>query len=126
DLLDQDLSPALVMDELDLHTASLSPPAKNPAIVSATSKGFTGFTNHASAPDHAASQASCTRSRNTTTRPGKGSVAPLRSLVTANAPALDVISSATTTSGGNRAASLSALMPSDASTSSGFSPLVRA
>src|SRR5206468_2010859 len=75
DLADQHLATALLVVQLDLHTASLLGTCGRPrdrTIVSATSKGLTGFTNHASAPDHAASHASCRRSSRISTRPGNG------------------------------------------------------
>src|ERR1051325_3593319 len=97
--MDEHLASAEVVDDLELHAVSFSVGDMKPATTSASSNGFTGLVNHASAPDHLASHRSWGRSSKITMRPSNGGTAPVRSLASANAPAREAISSATTTSG---------------------------
>src|SRR4030067_405139 len=69
-LLDEELPPAAPARPLDLHAVSFCSVAKSSSSRSASSKGSTGLTNHASAPDHRASQASWRRSSRSTIAPG--------------------------------------------------------
>src|SRR5436309_2693581 len=107
DLLDQELPAVALARSLDLHALSFS--VTSSSTRSASSKGSTGLTNHASAPDHLASQASCLRSRRITITPVYGSAASRRCFARAKAPARLAISSATITCGRSRVA---AAMPS--------------
>ncbi len=105
---DEELPAVALVDALDLHALSFSLTSSSSR--SASSNGSTGFTNHASAPDHRASHASCLRSSRITITPvyGRGVVA--QRLARARTRRLaDAISSATITSGRSRRA---ARMPS--------------
>src|SRR5437899_1346613 len=95
-LLQEELPAAPLARSLDLHAVSFS--RSRSTTRSASSKGSTGFTNHASAPDHSASQASWGRSSRITMTPVYGCICPRSSLARAKAPAREAISSATITS----------------------------